>query len=256
LQEDWRAGNTVGMARQSTDAGVPVLLTRPKAQAQAFSRALSARFGARVRPVVAPLMRVEALAPDLPGGPFAAVIFTSANGVDAARALRPRLPDLAWCVGDRTAAAARAAGFAARSAAGDAGALVRAVLADPPPGRLLHLTGAETRGDIAQRLASAGLETLSAVIYRQVALPLPGVAQAVLAAGGPVILPLFSPESARRAARALAAAPRADLRLVAMSDAVALAAGDLPRAGLWLAARPDAEAMLQAVGAALESVRR
>jgi uroporphyrinogen-III synthase len=238
------------MARQSTSDPVPVLLTRPKAQSLAFARALAARFGAGVRPVIAPLMEVELLAPPLPPGDFAGVVFTSAHAVAAAARLGG-LPRLAWCVGDKTAQAARAAGFAARSSGGDAGALVAAILADPPGGRLLHLRGEETRGEVAERLVSAGTETVSLVVYRQVAQPMPGAGRAVLAAPGVVVVPLFSPESARRLGAALDDPPGATLRLVAMSATVARAAGQIPQSGLWLAKRPDAGAMLDAVGLAL-----
>lgn len=232
---------------------MPVLLTRPEAQSQAFAIALTARFGTRVRPVLAPLMAVGMLTPTLPEGGFAGVIFTSVNGVAAAARFGARLPGLAWCVGDKTAEAARAAGFSARSAGGDADALVAAVLADPPAGRLVHLRGEETRGNVAERLISAGIETISVVVYRQVALPLPGPGLAALRQEGPVIVPLFSPQSAQRLAVELSFAPRAALRLVVMSEAVAEAATGIPRAGLWFAGRPDAEAMLQAVGKALET---
>lgn len=238
------------MARQSTSDPVPVLLTRPKAQSQAFARALEDRFGPQVRPVIAPLMEVEPLAPPLPDGPFAGVIFTSANAVAAAGALEP-LPRLAWCVGDRTAQAAQSAGFVARSAGGDAGALVAAILADPPAGRLLHLRGEETRGGVAERLAAAGVETLSLTVYRQAAQQMPEAGRALLAAPGPVVVPLFSPESARRLGAELTAPAKATLRLVAMSAAVAEAAQGIDQGGLWVAGRPDAAAMLEAVGLAL-----
>lgn len=238
------------MARQSTSDPVPVLLTRPKAQSQAFARALEERFGPGARPVIAPLMEVEPLAPPLPDGPFAGVIFTSANAVAAAGALGP-LPRLAWCVGDKTAQAARSAGFAARSAGGDAEALVAAILADPPAGRLLHLRGQETRGEVAERLVSAGIETLSLTVYRQVAQPLSDAGGAILATPGPVVVPLFSPESARRLVAELTAPPAAALRLVAMSAAVAEVVKGIDHAGLWVAGRPDAAAMLDAVGLAL-----
>lgn len=238
------------MAKQSSAEAVPVLVTRPRAEAEAFAALLAEKFGTLVRPVVAPLMAVEYLAPSLPQGPFAGVIFTSAAGVAAAVRLGADLPPLAWCVGAKTAARAQSAGFHARSAEGDADALIAAILADPPRGKLLHLRGQDTRGAVAEWLNSAGIETVSAVIYRQAPQPLTPEARALLQGDGLVIVPLFSPRSAALFA---AAAPdaRAGLHLVAMSDAVAKAARDLPRRTLTRAARPDAGAMLDAVEAAL-----
>ncbi len=245
------AGNTMGMARQSTQGpAITVLLTRPSAQSQAFAAALGARFGAKLRPVLTPLMAPVFLMPALPRGPFAAVIFTSATGVEAAKGLD--LPRHAFCVGAQTAARAQAAGFQAHSADGDAEALVAAIMADAPNGRLVHLRGEETRGDIAETLTSAGIETVSAAIYRQDPHPLTDAALAVLAADGVVIVPLFSPRTAALFKAALPNDRRATLWVAGMSDAVADALQGLSEK-LEIARRPDADAMLDAVGRLLES---
>jgi uroporphyrinogen-III synthase len=226
---------------------VPVLLTRPEAQSHAFAAALVARFGDRVRPVVAPLMVVEYLATALPDGNFAAVIFTSANGVEAAARLGVPLPQLAWCVGAKTAQRAREAGFQARSTDGDAAALVAAIVADPPAGRLLHLRGQDARGAVAETLNSAGIETESIVVYRQRPLALPGAAVDLLCGDGVLIVPLFSPRSAALFTRSVPADLKADLRVATMSDAVATEVAIETKA-LIVARRPDADAMLEAIG--------
>jgi uroporphyrinogen-III synthase len=240
----------MGMDRQS--ASVPVLLTRPLAEAREFAAALTARFGARVRPVLAPLMALEVLTPALPPGPFAAVIFTSAAGVEAALPIRADLPQNAWCVGRKTAARAFAAGFRARTSDGDADALVSAILADPPQGRLLHLRGEEARGEVAERLLFAGIETVSLTVYRQIAQPLPPEGAAILKGEGSVILPLFSPRSATLFRAAMPADSCATLGLVVMSDTVADAAHPIPHRAMVTATKPTAEAMLDACDKALE----
>jgi len=239
------------MEGQCAARRVPALLTRPRAASEAFAAALTARFGDRAIPVIAPLMAPACLTPDLPQGRFDAVIFTSATGVAAAGRLAAHLPRRAFCVGAQTAARARALGFDACSADGDADALVSLVLAQPDLRRLLHLRGEETRGDIARRLTSAGTETHSAVLYRQVPQPLTDRARRLLDGDGPVILPLFSAQSARRAALALTPAPRARLHVAVLSPAVAAATGGLAPIALTVAERPDAQAMLDAIGALL-----
>ena len=244
----------MGMARQSAPSvPVPVLLTRPLAEARTFATAVTDRFGARVRPVLAPMITLEVLSPSLPQGPFAGVIFTSAAGVEAALRLRPDLPDAAWCVGRKTADRATAAGFRARSADGDASALVAALLADPPTGRLIHLCGEDTTGDVGKRLGSAGIETVSLTVYRQAAQPLAPDGRAVLASEGPVILPLFSPRSAHLVCTAMPPDGHATLWLIAMSAAVAEAAQPIPHHALVIAEQPTAEAMLHACGKALDA---
>lgn len=239
------AGNTLGMATQSSPDPVPVLLTRPRDQSESFAAALHDRFGDRVRPVLSPLMRPDYLSTDLPSGPFAAVIFTSLHGVAAALPWRARLPRLAWCVGARTAQEAQAAGFQTRAAEGDAESLVAAILADPPPGPLLHLRGEDQRGDVAQRLTLAGHPTQSAIVYRQSPQPLSPQAAELLRRPGVVIVPLFSPRSAELLLAALPNPRLADLRIAAISAATAQV---WPQGAATVARRPDADAMLQAVG--------
>lgn len=226
---------------------IPLLLTRPDPQGARFGGVLARAFGDRLAILPAPLMAPQDLTPSLPTG-MAAVIFTSESAVHATarHPARAGLPTQAWCVGDRTAAVAAEAGFKARSAQGDAAALVRAILAAGQGGPLLHLRGADTRGDLAQTLTDAGLPTAEGVIYAQGALPLPQAALELLQQTAPVIVPLFSPRSAQILADQLpgAAAP---LWLVALSPAVAKAASALRPARLILAKTPDAPAMVAAI---------
>jgi uroporphyrinogen-III synthase len=124
-------------------------------------------------------------------------------------------------------------------------------MADTPNGRLLHLHGADTRGDVAERLVSAGIETVSLTIYRQDPELLTPEAAALLASAGPVILPLFSPRSATLFRRAMPLNSQASLHIVAMSAAVAEAARAIPYRALILAPGLTADAMLDACGMAL-----
>jgi uroporphyrinogen-III synthase len=236
------------MAKQSTATATPVLLTRPEAQSRAFAAALADRFGDRLRPIIAPLMAPRFLSPALPEGAFDAVIFTSATAVDAARRLGTPLPKRAFCVGARTAQAAQAAGFNASSADGEADDLVAAILSGPPAGRLLHLRGADSRGDVAERLTSSGTRTVSAVVYQQEPQALTPQAVSLLNDPAPVILPLFSPRSAALLAAAMPATARATLQIVAISVAVAKASASIPHSALVIARQPDADGMLDAVG--------
>lgn len=234
------------MVKQSLQPAHSVLVTRPEGQGQAFARKVKERFGTGVRVVISPLMAPLFLAPDLPRGDFAGVIFTSATGVAAAGRLWPDLPRRAFCVGRKTAEAARDAGFQAVSADGDAGDLLALILADPPEGALLHLRGAESAGDLAGRLTAAGVRTEALVIYRQEPQALGDEALTLLRASAPVILPIFSPRSAVLFAKALPTDARAGLFIAALSPAVA-AATSIAHVRLVTAARPDADAMLDAL---------
>ena len=199
---------------------------------------------------MAPRMAPELLSPPLPKRDFAAVVLTSETGVEAARRISAAgvaLPKRAFCVGDRTAKAAPAAGFDAISAQGDANALLALLVGQKIAGPLLLLHAEDTVGDVQNRLISAGIETVSAITYRQKPQPLTAEAEAVLQSDTPVILPIFSPRSAHLlAAEIKRIGGKAPLWLAALSPAVA-EAFDLPIALIQIAARPDAAAMLAAV---------
>lgn len=226
-----------------------ILLTRPAAQSTRFADALRQRF-AGIRIVSSPLIAPRFLSPPLPDRNWTALILTSETAALAARRIvadGAALPRTAFCVGDRTAEAAHAAGFEPLSAQGDADTLVALILSHNPQSPLLHLQGQHSRGDIAKRLISAGIETDQVIVYAQDAQSLTPEAMQILTGAAPVIAPLFSPRTAQilgsECARINLTAP---LTIVALSSAVATAAAPLT-AHTSIAARADAEAMLDAI---------
>jgi uroporphyrinogen-III synthase len=226
-----------------------VLLTRPAAQSASFAQSLQARVGG-LRVVVSPLMATVFHTVTLPKEPLQGVILTSQTGAEAAGRLRTQLPDLAYCVGDRTAHVAREAGFRVQSAQGDAEALLALILREKPQA-LIHLRGREARGDLAQRLSAAGVFTQERVVYAQEVQPLSAQAVALLSGHAPVIVPLFSPRSAEILGAAWLRLPaHAPLTIVAISQTVAQAAAFCPTPPT-IAAHPDAPSMLDAVLARL-----
>ena len=223
-----------------------LLLTRPAAQSQRFAHQLQDRLG-DVPVVISPLMQTVFHQPALPTLPFTAVILTSETGVQAAGRLGASLPRLAFCVGNRTADAATAAGFEARSADGDVHALAALILSSGVEGPLLHLRGKDSAGNLAETLTNGGLETQSLVIYTQTAQALTAEAVALFDAPGPIVAPVFSPRSAALLAEALPQTRSAPLWIAAISPAAAEVAHRMNPARLITAAHPDGENMLQAV---------
>ena len=223
-----------------------LLLTRPAPHSERFLALLDLD----VPTVISPLLRIEPMDPRVPEG-VAGIIVTSGHGAEALARLRLDRNVPVFAVGRRTADAARRAGHPTVSADGNADALVRMILERRPAGPLVHLRGEKTRGDVAERLAAAGLETVEAVAYRQVAMPLGAEARHLLAGRDVVVAPLFSPETGSMfAGEGPFAAP---LRLVCMSDAVAREIARLPVESLTVADRPDAAAMAAATRAALRA---
>lgn len=202
-----------------------VLLTRPEAQSRRFSAVLR---GAEV--VIAPILRMVPLDYDRGAADRARrLVFTSENAVALAGQGRGRP---ALCVGPRTAAAARAAGFDAVEGPGDARGMMP-LLADWSDA--LHLHGVHRAAD----LPVAGL-----AVYDQQPQPLGPDAHRVLAGAAPVILPLFSPRSARLLTGELAACPPvAPLSVAAISRNAAAEWRVAPGVPVSVAPAPNAAAM-------------
>jgi uroporphyrinogen-III synthase len=166
---------------------VRLLITRPESDAERTAAALRQR-GHVV--VTAPLLRVEAIL-DAPidRDDWGAILITSANAA-AALALHERKSALrdvpVFAVGDRSADAMRAAGFANVVSAGGAVADLMRLVAErlQPPAPLLYLAGEDRAGDVAGVLTAKGFTVKTVVLYRAVtAATLPQQAADALAAG-------------------------------------------------------------------------
>lgn len=235
-----------------------ILVTRPRADAQHFAEAL-VRLGHE--PLFEPMLEIL-FRPGPPLGPagYQAVLLTSVNGVRAltarnggsAGALSP-LP--AYAVGDATAAAARAAGFATVvSAAGDATALAGLVTArlSPPGGALLHVAGSEVAGDLAGRLSAAGFAVERAAIYQaRHASELSTATRDAFSRGAVEVATFFSPRTMRAfvtlVRQAALGAALTSVSGLCLSRAVAEASEGVAWRALIVASRPDQDAMLQSL---------
>lgn len=231
-----------------------LLMTRPRDDGLEFVASLPADLRAQMRVLHSPLIRIEPMAVEIELGDARAIVFSSKNGVAAAAALTDRRDLPCFCVGEATTAAARAAGWEAQCAGPDARTLLRTFAASPPPFPLVHLRGAHASVDIAGELSRAGCGARSQAIYDQALLPLNGAARAALAGTDAVIAPLFSPRTARQFVKAHQGS--APLYLAALSDAVAEPLKALDVAALRTATRPDAAAMIDAIGDLVDRLNR
>ena len=191
-----------------------VLLTRPAVQSRAFAARLRERFGPRLEVIESPLLRIDMLSPEVDFSRYDGIVFTSQNGVAAFAHLGGPTGMTAYCVGDRTADAAREAGLLAVSADGDVDAL-NALLAREATGqRLLHLRGAHVAGALRE-------EVEPLVAYEQRPVALNNAALAAIAEQEPMAVPLFSPRTARLFAAQFEGERQAHLHLICLSPAVA-----------------------------------
>jgi uroporphyrinogen-III synthase len=172
-----------------------ILLTRPADGAARFAKALTKRLG-EAPIIISPILEITPTTakPDLSDDPL--IVFTSRNGV-AHCGFPPKPGQQALCVGDATAAMAQAAGFETRSASGDVEDLIRMLRDEAPKRPLLHLRGRHSAGDLVSRLRQSGIDAHETVVYDQAALALTDKARATLNGEGAVIVPLFSPRTAK-----------------------------------------------------------
>jgi uroporphyrinogen-III synthase len=232
-----------------------ILVTRPEPDNVRTAAALRARGHAVI---LAPLMQIEPLAPDLGGGPFAAVVLTSAN---AARALaRHPQRDVVlslpvFAVGGATADAARDAGFRRiETAGGDAVDLVRVIAAQPMAASapFLYLAGENRAADIADMLAAHGRQTRLVVIYRAVPCALSAIAARMLAAGEIDAVAHYSRRSALLFRDSVVAAGLGPLALAPLHVCFAEPIAEVLRiAGaerIQVIARPDEDLLLDLIG--------
>ena len=233
-----------------------ILVTRPQPRAADTASALRARGH---EPIVAPLFQIEILSKvDPKAAEWAAILLTSTNALpgilkSAGRSAWRGVP--VFAVGDRTAQAARDAGFTnVTSAAGNVNDLIGDVAAQlKPPARLLYLAGEERTGDLAGALQAKNFAVDTIVVYRFLTVPaLPEVAATALADGLDGVL-----HFSRRGADAFLIAARNSRLLDAavnrpihfcMSEQVAAPLRQAGAARIQVAARPNEDALLELCG--------
>jgi uroporphyrinogen-III synthase len=232
-----------------------VVVTRPQADGERTAAALRAR-GHEV--LVAPLMKVEAMAADLSGNWHAAII-TSANAVGAIAenpAGKALLALPLFAVGQRSAESARRAGFAeVTSAGGDVGDLVRMLAARRTEAMapMLYLAGEDRAGDLVGELSARGIAAEMRIVYRAVTAPFPSALIEALKRGEVDAVLHFSRRSADnylgRARQAGIAGPALAVRHFCISAQAAEPLAGAAR--ITVAARPDETALIELLQASL-----
>jgi uroporphyrinogen-III synthase len=232
-----------------------VLITRPQEDAAPLAAELAARGH---EAVVAPLLTVEPRRDaeiDLAG--VQALAFTSANGARVFAALSDARDLPVFAVGQSTAEAARAAGFArVESAAGDVAALTTLIAErlGPAAGAVFHGAASHLAGDLGGRLEEKGFTVRRAVLYEAVAAEaLAPDLREDLAAGRIDAVLIFSPRTAETFVRLVSDADVASAcrscDAVCLSPAVADKLGPLAWRGVHVAAKPTREALLESLAA-------
>lgn len=222
-----------------------LLMTRPQDAAQRFVAMLPVTLTSKLRVVYSPLISIRVLDDEINLKDGEAVIFTSSSGVLAASGIPDHAKSKAYCLGSRTREIAEDAGWNAETIGKNADDMVANLLQHRPSAPLVHLRGQHARGRISKRLTEAGLTCRESVVYDQNLLDLTAEAHSVLAMPHEVIVPLFSPRTARQFADLC---PKgAKLHLIAMSDAVEKPLECLKYSSLWVSREPEAQSVAELV---------
>lgn len=228
-----------------------VLVTRPRADAEAFAAHLRALGHTTF---IEPLIDIAFLdGPPLDLEGVQALAFTSANGARAAarRTANRSIPVLA--VGPATAAEAKAQGFTSVSQSTGEGVegLSRHIRATcgPANGSIVHLTGTVTAGDLKADLGAHEFTVRTERIYEaRAADGVTGALKAELSAGLIDAAAFFSPRTASLFAALIGAENLAPacrgMTALALSTAVANALHPLEFLHLRIAREPTTDAML------------
>jgi uroporphyrinogen-III synthase len=232
-----------------------VVVTRPQADGERTAAALRAR-GHKV--LVAPLMKVEAVAADL-SGKWGAVTVTSANAPAAItenRAGRALFALPLFAVGQRSAEAARQAGFTnVTTAGGNVRDLVRTLIerGTDTTAPLLYLAGEDRAADLIGELLAHGIAAEMRIVYRAVARSFaPALIEALKAGEVDAVLHFSrrSADSYLAGARQAGIAEQAlAVRHLCLSDQVAEPLAGASR--IAVATRPDEAALIELLQAPL-----
>jgi uroporphyrinogen-III synthase len=199
-------------------------------------------------PVVAPLLRVEHLPTKINLAEVARLVFTSRNAV---RLFKPsaqakKLP--VFAVGDRTAVAARAAGYRhVHSASGDVERLAELILSLPKKerqGNWLHLGALEPAGDLPGLLNSAGIAMQHVALYHTIPTPAEDIAHRVRSGPRLAGVLIHSPKAAHVLGQSRLVLP-ANSCAVCISKTAADALAPAGLRSVLIAASPTEDAMFQ-----------
>ena len=228
-----------------------ILVTRPLED----GRQIAARLAEKGhQALLAPLLEPRFFdGPEPPLDDVQAILATSANGVRALIRRTPRRDMSVFAVGPQTAEEATKAGFTdVRSADGDAVALAEAAARwAKPEGVLLHVSGEDAPGTLADTLAARGFTIRRVVLYGMAAAAeLPSETRAALRDGRLDAVMFFSPRTAGLFLELAQGLPIASLTAFCISPNTARALPQGAFADIRVAAKPNQTAMLALVGPA------
>lgn len=227
----------------------PVLVTRAEPGASKTVARLQARGVQAMNAATAHIVFLDARL-DLTG--VHTLVFTSVNAVRAFCRQSQARGFKVYTVGDRTAEAARSAGFAdILSAGGDGAALAARLISERPTGRILHVRGQDIAFDLAAALAAENLLIEDAVLYR--AEPVNALSEEVLGAlGKDSVILIYSAKGAERLIKLVDQSAICKACIVAISQGAAAPFTGVETGKITIADHPDESRVFAALDGVLE----
>ncbi len=216
------------------------------AQSAAYAAELQQVFAGKVTIVQSPLQDIVPLKTAISLKDVHHLLFTSANGVRVFCDLSERRDIPCLCVGDKTAAVARALGLEAVSAGGnvqDLAALMRKY-DHADDGQFLYLHGQHTAREIPGKIRDI-------VIYDQIGCELTKTAKSALTDHAPVLVPLFSPRSADLFMQQISGLTMRNSSAICLSQNVADRLDPSVFSDLRVASQPTAAAITREIAASV-----
>ncbi len=235
-----------------------VLLTRPQADSERVAAELAQDgFETLIWPMMEIRPTVSGIVIDRDTN---AIAFTSANAVRIFAELSDQREIPALCVGQRTAAVAKAVGFHDVRCADGTVADLAGLVDQSGFSHILHPRGRHVAGNLGAMTHRSAIEIDDAVIYDSVPSPEPGPELSVTLLSEKIdVVSAWSPRSAQLLGAALSVHPEIDVRrsmLVAISEKTAKPLMGTGFQQVTIADRPTGSAMLRAIRDVASALRQ
>lgn len=222
-----------------------ILITRPRARAQAFANDLQNLFKA-CEIIISPIFETVFLKADIPA--FDTAIFTSQYGVEAFLRLGKKIYGAdALCVGSQTQKNAQKAGFNARVSGYNVDDILANIIAEQYQKTYVHFCSTTRAGALSERAKCAGKTVLFREIYAQETRDLDPLARMMLGDADPLILPVFSARAGAHLYSLLQGEKICNITVIAMSKPILARLGGLRFERCFILEKPTREEMIRKI---------
>jgi uroporphyrinogen-III synthase len=219
-----------------------VLISRPEADSNLLASSLR-RLEPSIDCLIAPAIEIAPLDIETVHQKIDLVNLTSRHAAAAAAKFYPNVKTI--CVGRSTAQRAEELGLHAISTDGTSEEIL-SLIKTMRVGRVLHLRGQHSRGNIAERLADFGIQAFQQISYEQHAQPFTPQVTHKLQEIPKLLIPIYSPRTSQIIAQNLAEYMGA-LTMIAISTEAADAWTGSKPDRVIIAQKPNATAMFAAI---------